>query len=51
MLITSWNEWWENTEIEPGQRFGDSYLGATRDWATRFRIAGGPELPESRHER
>jgi hypothetical protein len=30
IFITSWNEWWENTYIEPGQLYGDQYLKLTR---------------------
>ena len=36
ILITSWNEWWENTHIEPGRRHGDAYLKATLGWASLF---------------
>lgn len=37
VVVTSWNEWWENTEIEPSQRYGDLYLKSTQSWASRFR--------------
>lgn len=37
ILVTSWNEWWENTEIEPSQRYGAYYVGATRPWALLYR--------------
>jgi len=37
VVVTSWNEWWENSEIEPGQRYGDFYVKATKAWASRFR--------------
>jgi hypothetical protein len=30
IFITSWNEWWENTYIEPGQLYGEQYLKLTR---------------------
>jgi hypothetical protein len=42
VVVTSWNEWWENTEIEPSQRYGDFYLRSTRSWASRFRD-GSPD--------
>ncbi len=29
IFITSWNEWWENTHIEPSVAFGDQYLEIT----------------------
>jgi hypothetical protein len=37
IFITSWNEWWENTHIEPGERFGDRYLALTKQFADRWR--------------
>jgi hypothetical protein len=36
-LVMTWNEWWENTQIEPSQRYGETYLWHTRLWATAFR--------------
>lgn len=37
VVVTTWNEWLENTEIEPSVRDGDLYLTKTRTWAARFR--------------
>lgn len=37
LLVSTWNEWWENTEIEPGQKYGEFYLWHTRLWSTAFR--------------
>ncbi|HJZ72126.1 MAG TPA: endo-1,3-alpha-glucanase family glycosylhydrolase [Vicinamibacterales bacterium] len=37
IVVTSWNEWWENTEIEPGARYGRTYLDKTATWASRFK--------------
>ncbi|TMC29713.1 MAG: hypothetical protein E6J24_16500, partial [Chloroflexi bacterium] len=37
ILITSWNEWWENTHIEPSVNFGDQYLQITREFAARWK--------------
>lgn len=37
IIITSWNEWWENTEIEPSERYGTLYLDRTRFWASQFK--------------
>jgi hypothetical protein len=40
VVIASWNEWHEGSEIEPSRELGTRYLDATRAWAQRFR--GGP---------
>jgi glycoprotein endo-alpha-1,2-mannosidase len=37
IVVTSWNEWWENTHIEAGERFGRTYLDRTRVWAAAFK--------------
>jgi Glycosyl hydrolase family 99 len=37
VIITSWNEWYENSEIEPGARYGSLYLDKTRLWTRAFR--------------
>ncbi len=43
ILITTWNEWWENTHIEPSRLYDDFYLRMTGDlyraWKTK---AGEP---------
>ena len=33
IFITTWNEWWEHTHIEPSELFGDLYLQITREYA------------------
>jgi hypothetical protein len=43
IVVTSWNEWWENTEIEPGARYGAAYLDRTRNWAHVFKSS--PRTP------
>lgn len=40
VLVTSFNEWYENTQIEPNETYDDAYLTLTRD-----RLATGP-VPE-----
>lgn len=35
VLVTSFNEWWEGTTIEPAKEYGDSYLNVIRDFAAR----------------
>lgn len=37
VLVSSWNEWHEGSEIEPSEEYGRRYLDATRAWADRFR--------------
>jgi len=37
ILIASWNEWHEGSEIEASQEHGTRYLDATRHWAETFR--------------
>jgi len=37
VLITSFNEWHEGSEIEPSVEFGEKYLGLTADFAKRFK--------------
>jgi glycoprotein endo-alpha-1,2-mannosidase len=36
ILITSWNEWHEGSEIEPSVELGDKYLQITKQYASRF---------------
>jgi hypothetical protein len=36
VLITSWNEWGENTHIEPSRSFGSLYLALTAQYADQF---------------
>ena len=38
ILICSWNEWHEGTEIESSLEYGDLYLRLTADYAERFKI-------------
>lgn len=37
IFITSWNEWWENTHIEPSQAFGNLYLKITKEYSDRWK--------------
>jgi hypothetical protein len=36
ILITSWNEWYETTQIQPSDRFGQKALDQTRTWSARW---------------
>jgi hypothetical protein len=40
ILITSWNEWWEGTHIEPSNNYGDFYLNLTRDLIGEYKSSG-----------
>jgi hypothetical protein len=40
ILITSWNEWWEGTHIEPSSNYGDFYLNLTRDLISEYKASG-----------
>jgi len=37
IFITSWNEWWETTQIEPSEAYGDLYLQITREYVDRWK--------------
>jgi glycoprotein endo-alpha-1,2-mannosidase len=36
IVVSTWNEWHEGSEIEPSVEHGRRYLDATRAWADRF---------------
>jgi hypothetical protein len=45
-VVTSWNEWWENTQIEPSERYGTTYLQRTRVWSDAFKASSRiPPIP------
>jgi len=37
VLVTSWNEWYEGSEIEPSAEYGEKYLKMTAECAARFK--------------
>jgi hypothetical protein len=37
IFITSWNEWWEDTQIEPSELYGDEYLNITKEYVKLFK--------------
>jgi hypothetical protein len=41
IVITSFNEWWEHTHIEPSEGHGFTYLELTKEWSDTF-LAGAP---------
>jgi len=45
ILITSWNEWHEGSEIEPSREFGDLYLRLTRRFAPAFLRSAPAKTP------
>lgn len=47
IVITSFNEWVEGTQIEPSVTYGDEYLNLTRDLSTQFKSAALRPVPVS----
>jgi glycoprotein endo-alpha-1,2-mannosidase len=45
VIITSWNEWPEGSEIEPSLEFGDKYLQITAEYAKRFLNSPPVDVP------
>lgn len=45
VLICTWNEWHEGTEIEPSREYGFEYLKLTREYATRYKGVEPPSPP------
>jgi hypothetical protein len=39
VVISTWNEWAENTQVEAGQRFGQVYVWRTRFWSAALKSA------------
>ena len=39
VVISTWNEWAENTQVEAGQRFGSFYVWRTRFWTAALKTA------------
>jgi hypothetical protein len=37
IFISTWNEWWEHTYIEPGELYGTQYLDITREYAKKWK--------------
>lgn len=54
VTITSWNEWFEGTQIEPGQGYDKLYLDLTRKYASLWKQGpnpcdGGTTFPQTGH--
>ncbi len=43
IVITSFNEWWEHTHIEPSEQHGFTYLELTQEWSDTY-LSGAPHL-------
>ena len=43
MMVTSWNEYGENTHIEPSERYGSKYLNITKQEITAWRNSADVE--------
>ena len=41
VIVTSFNEFHENTHIEPSEAFGYQYIEATRSFSEKLKAAGG----------
>ena len=37
VMVTSWNEYWENTHIEASVNYGDAYLNMTKEYAMQLK--------------
>jgi hypothetical protein len=48
IVVTSWNEYLENTEIEATRLYGDLYLRLTKSWSAVFREENPVAVPRPR---
>jgi hypothetical protein len=44
VVLTSWNEFFEGSHVEPSEQHGDLYLRLTREWSDKYR-SGQPAPP------
>jgi hypothetical protein len=47
VLICTWNEWHEGTNVEPSREFGFDYLQLTNSWVSLFKGTSFGILPEA----
>ena len=50
VLVTSWNEWHEGSEIEPSREYGHRYLEVTAQMSARFKSLAPHNSPTSPKE-
>jgi hypothetical protein len=48
ILITSFNEWYENSHIEPSVSYGWQYISLTAQFSVNFKQGLGPLVPQRR---
>jgi Glycosyl hydrolase family 99 len=46
VIVSTFNEWMESTQIEPSVQYGDQYLQLTRQFANTFKASTPPLLAE-----
>jgi len=51
VMITSWNEWYENTQIETSELYGDMYVRRTAAWARYYRCEMNPPQSAAKLDR
>src|SRR5262245_49633689 len=51
VMVTSWNEWSENTQIETSELYGDFYRRRTAAWARRYRCEMSPPQSTTKPDR
>ena len=44
-MVSTWDEWSEQTAIEPSGDWGEQYVQITREYADSFKGLSPPEMP------
>src|ERR1044071_7556990 len=45
VVLTSFNEFFEGSHIEPSEQYGDTYLRLTKEWAAKYHTPPPPPPP------